>query len=79
MTMTETSISAPPAAVDIGLATAQFYLANLGLLGMIAGAVMPVGLGLDRVAGLFGFLEAAAGILFAVILGKAFRAKARTP
>ncbi len=70
------ALGAPPGAVPIGLATAQFYLANLGLLGMIVGGVLPVGFGLDRVAVLFGFIEAAAGILFAVALGKAIRGAA---
>lgn len=67
------AFGAPASAVHIGLATAQFYLANVGLLGMIAGAVMPIGLGLDRIAVLFGLVEAASGILFAVALGKALR------
>lgn len=68
------AFGAPPQAVHIGWASAQFYLANLGLLGMIVGGMMPVGFGLDRVAVLFGFIEAAAGILFAVVLGNAVRA-----
>ncbi len=43
--------------------------------GMLAGSVLPVGLGLDRIGVLFGFLEAAAGILFAVLLNRALKAK----
>jgi hypothetical protein len=37
--------------------------------------VLPVGLGLDRIGILFGFMEAAAGILFAVLLSRALKAK----
>jgi hypothetical protein len=55
------------------LANAQFYLANVGLPGMLAGSVLPVGLGLDRIGVLFGFLEAAAGILFAILLSRALK------
>ncbi len=62
-----------PKVGSIGWAEAQFWLANAGLAGMLAGAVMPVGLGLDRVALLFGAVEAAAGILFVVLMGKTMR------
>jgi len=55
------------------LASAQFYLANVGLPGMLAGSVLPVGLGLDRIGVLFGFLEAGGGILFAVLISRALR------
>lgn len=55
------------------LASAQFYLANAGLPGMLAGSVLPVGLGLDRIGVLFGFLEAAAGVLAAVLLSRALK------
>jgi len=61
--------------VTPALAGAQFYLANIGLPGMLAGSVLPVGLGLDRIGVLFGFLEAAAGVLFAVLLNRALKAK----
>ena len=64
--------------VTPALANAQFYLANVGLPGMLAGSVLPVGLGLDRVGVLFGFVEAAAGILFALLLNRALKAK-QTP
>jgi hypothetical protein len=57
------------------LANLQFWLANVGLPGMLAGSVLPVGLGLDRIGILFGFLEAAAGILFAILLSRALKAK----
>jgi len=57
------------------LANAQFYLANVGLPGMLAGSVLPVGLGLDRIGVLFGFMEAAAGVLFALLLSRALKAK----
>lgn len=53
-----------PRVASIGWAEAQFWMANVGLLGMLAGAVLPVGLGLDRIAVMSGLLEAAAGILF---------------
>ncbi len=59
-----------PKVANVGLAEIQFYLANVGLVGLLAGAVMPVGLGLDRIAVLFGLVEVAAGILFVVLMGK---------
>jgi hypothetical protein len=58
------------------LANAQFWLANVGLPGMLVGSVLPVGLGLDRFGVLFGFLEAAAGVLFAVLLSRVLRGAA---
>jgi hypothetical protein len=57
------------------LANLQFWLANVGLPGMLAGSVLPVGLGLDRIGILFGFMEAAAGVLFAVLPSRALRTK----
>ncbi|HEU5361309.1 MAG TPA: hypothetical protein VFU42_09175 [Candidatus Deferrimicrobiaceae bacterium] len=63
-----------PKVESIGWAEAQFWLANVGLVGLLAGAVMPVGLGLDRIALLFGAVEATAGILFAVLMGRTIRA-----
>jgi hypothetical protein len=65
----------PLPGVTPALAGAQFYLANVGLPGMLAGSVLPVGLGLDRIGVLFGFMEAAAGILFAVLLSRALKSK----
>jgi hypothetical protein len=62
-----------PKVENIGWAEAQFWLANIGLAGLLAGAVMPVGLGLDRIALLFGTIETAAGILFVVLMGKTIR------
>ena len=59
-----------PRVVHIGWAEAQFWMAVVGLAGMLIGAVMPVGLGLDRISVLFGFVETAAGILFVVLMGK---------
>jgi hypothetical protein len=59
-----------PRVVHIGWAEAQFWLANIGMIGMLIGAVMPVGLGLDRISLLFGLVEAAAGILFAALMSK---------
>ena len=64
-----------PRVANIGLAETQFWLANVGLAGMLIGAVMPVGLGLDRISVLFGVVEAGAGILFAVLMGKTLAGK----
>jgi hypothetical protein len=64
-----------PRVVHIGWAEIQFWLANVGLAGLLVGAVMPAGLGLDRIAVLFGLVEAAAGILFAVLMGKTIAGK----
>jgi len=61
--------------VTPALANLQFWIANVGLPGMLAGSVLPVGLGLDRIGVLFGFLEAAAGVLFALLLNRALKAK----
>ncbi len=65
----------PLPGVTPALANLQFWLANVGLPGMLAGSVLPVGLGLDRIGVLFGFMEAAAGVLFAVLLSRALKAK----
>jgi hypothetical protein len=62
-----------PKVENIGWAEAQFWLANVGLVGLLAGAVMPVGFGLDRITLFFGAVEAAAGILFVVLMGKTMR------
>ena len=62
-----------PKVENIGWAEAQFWLANVGLVGMLVGAVMPVGLGLDRIALLFGAVEAAAGVLFVVLMGRTMK------
>jgi len=64
-----------PRVASIGWAEVQFWLANVGLVGMLVGAVMPVGLGLDRISVLFGLVEAAAGILFAALIGKTIGGK----
>jgi hypothetical protein len=64
-----------PRVASIGWAEVQFWLANVGLAGMLVGAVLPVGLGLDRISVLFGLVEAAAGILFAVLIGKTISGK----
>jgi hypothetical protein len=65
----------PPPGVSVSLATAQFWLANVGLPGMLAGSVLPVGLGLDRTGVYFGFMEAAAAVLFALLLHRALKAE----
>jgi len=67
------SDAGPPPGVTPALANLQFWLANIGLPGMLAGSVLPVGLGLDRIGVLFGFIEAAAGILFALLLSRALK------
>jgi hypothetical protein len=64
-----------PKVGNIGWAETQFWLANVGLVGLLAGAVMPVGFGLDRIALLFGTIESASGILFVVLMGKTIRAE----
>ncbi len=63
----------PMPGVTPAMANGQFWLANFGLPGMLAGSVLPVGLGLDRVGVLFGLLEAVAGVLFALLLSRALR------
>ena len=63
----------PLPGVTPALANLQFWIANGGLPGMLAGSVLPVGLGLDRIGVLFGFLEAGGGILFAVLISRALR------
>jgi hypothetical protein len=50
------------------MAAAQFWLANVGLPGMLLGSVLPVGYGLDRIGLPFGFMEAAAAVLFALVV-----------
>ena len=65
----------PLPGVTPALASLQFWLANAGLPGMLAGSVLPVGLGLDRIGVLFGFIEAAAGVLFALLLSRALKSK----
>src|SRR3972149_29286 len=64
-----------PRVASIGWAEVQFWLANVGLAGMLVGAMMPVGLGLDRISVLFGLVEAAAGILFAALMGKTIQGR----
>jgi hypothetical protein len=73
------SDAGPMPGVTPVLANAQFYLANVGLPGMLAGSVLPVGLGLDRIGVLFGFIEAAAGILFAILLSRALKCQGSIP
>jgi hypothetical protein len=59
--------AAPPAGAA-SLAVKQFWLANVGLPGMLLGSVFPVGYGLDRIGVLFGFMEAAAAVMFGVVI-----------
>ena len=63
----------PLEGVSTAAASAQFYLANLGLPGMLLGSVLPVGLGLDRIGVLFGLMEAVAGLLFARLLHRTLK------
>jgi len=67
-----------PRVASIGWAEAQFWMANVGLLGMLAAAGMPVGLVPDRVAAGFGLLEAAAGILFVWLMVRTLEGGAGT-
>lgn len=67
------SDAGPLPGVTPALANFQFWIANVGLPGMLAGSVLPVGLGLDRIGVLFGLMEAAAGILFALLLARALK------
>ncbi len=62
-----------PKVENIGWAEAQFWLANVGLAGMLVGAVIPIGLGLDRIQTFFGLVEAAAGLLFVVLMGRTLK------
>ena len=69
------SDAGPLPGVTPALASAQFWLANVDLPGTLAGSVLPIGLGLDRVGVLFGFIEAAAGVLFTILVGRALKAE----
>ena len=63
----------PLEGVSTAAASAQFYLANLGLPGMLLGSVLPVGLGLDRIGVLFGLMEAVTGLLFTRLLHRTLK------
>ncbi len=63
----------PLPGVTPALANLQFWIANVGLPGMLAGSVLPVGLGLDRIGVLFGFASAAAGVVFALQVHRAMK------
>ena len=64
-----------PRVAHIGLAEWQFVLANVGLAGLLVSAVLPVGLGIDRIAFLFGVVETAAGVLFVYLMGRTLKGK----
>ena len=66
--------SAPPPDSCASMAVAQFWLANIGLPGMLLGTVLPVGVGLDRVGFIFGLMEVAAAVLYGLMLRKALKA-----
>jgi hypothetical protein len=66
--------SPPPGSLSSSsLSSAQFWLANIGLPGMLMGSVLPVGYGLDRIGVLFGFMEAAAAVMFAVVVNRGLK------
>lgn len=67
------SDAGPLPGVTPALASAQFWLANIGLPGTLAGSVLPIGLGLDRIGVLFGFVEAFAGVLFTILVGRTLK------
>lgn len=60
--------SSSPRRPHPGWAGAQFHLSLVGLAGMLAGSVLPVGYGLDRLAIPFGVLEALAAVMYGVLL-----------
>ena len=62
--------ASPPPGSSASLASKQFWLANIGLPGMLLGSVLPVGYALDRIGVLFGLMEAAAAVMFAVVMNK---------
>lgn len=62
-----------PRIAHIGWAEWQFRVANVGLIGLLAAAMLPVGLGLDGIAVLFGLLETAAGMLFVWLMVRTLR------
>lgn len=68
-----------PRVAHIGWAEWQFYLAHVGLVGLLLGAMLPVGLGLDRIAVPFAFIEAAAGVIFAVLMTRTIGQGRRRP
>ena len=67
------SDAGPLPGVTPALANLQFWITNVGLPGMLAGSVLPVGLGLDRIGVLFGLMEAVAGLLFARLLHRTLK------
>ncbi len=68
------SSSSPPGSAS-SRAAWQFWLANVGLPGMLLGSVLPVGLGVDRIGVLFALMEAAAAVMFAVLMGRELKKK----
>ncbi|MCL1926952.1 MAG: hypothetical protein FWF95_07455 [Syntrophorhabdaceae bacterium] len=55
------------------LAVVQFWLANIGLPGMLLWYVLPVGLVPDRIGVLFGFIEAAAAVMYGLMLWRGLK------
>jgi hypothetical protein len=62
--------ASPPPGSSASLAAKQFWLANIGLPGMLLGSVLPVGYALDRIGVLFGLMEAAAAVIFTVVMNR---------
>ncbi|MCL2102544.1 MAG: hypothetical protein FWH25_00735 [Syntrophorhabdaceae bacterium] len=56
-------LSGPPAS----LAVAQFWLANIGLPGMLLWSVAPVGLGPGWIGAVFGLMEAVAAVMYGLM------------
>jgi len=55
------------------LAAVQFWLANIGLPGMLLWTVLPVGLGPGWIGAIFGLMEAAAAVLYGLMLWRALK------
>ena len=62
---------------SVSLAVAQFWLANIGLPGMLFWSVLPVGLGPGRTGALFGFIEAVAAVMYGLIFRRALKTMER--
>jgi len=49
------------------LAVAQFWLANIGLPGMLLWSVLPIGLGPGWIGAVFGLMEAVAAVMYGLM------------
>ena len=63
----------PTSASFSSMAVTQFWLANIGLPGMLIGSVIPVGIGLDRLGVVFGSMEAAAAVMYGLMLRRVMK------